>query len=158
MNKTFVLVIVAITLIVMASLFGIHFGANTVVPVPASSVGNALYVCPANSSSWTAFANALAPFRTYIIVGFLCCAMVLAFMWGWALYQNLLKDKFERSAYSNAWKWTKLLFWSVIVFVILAATPNHFRMVHINGAHGEWVLCENNTPGARAVRASAVSK
>ena len=158
MNKTLTIVIVAITLIVMASLFGIQLQPHAAVSVPASVVGNALYVCPADAGAWATAARAIAPFRMYFIVGFFCCAMILAFTWGWALYQNLLKDKFERSAYSNAWKGTKLLFWAVIIFVIIVATPNHFRTVHINGANGNWVLCENNTPGARAVRANAVSK
>lgn len=158
MSKTLVLVISAITLIVMAALFGIHFGPDTVVSVPASAAGNALYVCPADSGSWATAARALVPFRRYIILGFFCCAMLLAFSWVWALYQNLLKDKFERNAYSNAWKGTKLLFWAVVIFVILSATPNHFRSVSVRGHGSNWVLCENNTPGARPVYANAVSK
>lgn len=152
------LAIIALSLIVMASLFGIQLSPHAAVTVPASAAGSALYVCPADTGSWSAFANAIVPFRRYVFIGFFCCAMILAFSWGWALYQNLLKDKFERGAYSNAWKATKLLFWVTIVFVILVATPNYFRTVHVRGTNAEYVLCENTTPGARAVRANAVSK
>lgn len=79
-------------------------------------------------------------------------------MWSWALYQNLLKDKFVRDAYKTPWEFTKLLFWAVVIITMLTMTPNHFRTVHLDGASGDWILCDNNTPGARVVRADSVHR
>jgi hypothetical protein len=74
------------------------------------------------------------------------------------MYQNLLKDKFVRDAFKKPWAATKMLFWALVVVLLLVKTPNYFRTVHVDGTNTNWVLCESNTPGARAVRADAVHR
>ena len=78
------------------------------------------------------------------------------FGWGWQLYQNMLSDKFKRDSFKNIWGYTKLAFWAGVIVLLIVATPNSFRRVEITGAGNNWVLCDGNTPGARAVRADAV--
>ncbi len=157
MKQTMMWAIMALTAIVMMSEFNLHlFPAAKTVSVSPSMAGTELYVCPAASSTWDSIAQTMGTFSDYIIIGFFFAVMVILFVWGWAMYQNLLNDKFDRKSFSNPWKYTKLAFWSAVIVLLLLATPNHFRRVNITGATGEWVLCENNTPGARAVRATAV--
>lgn len=156
MKPTMLFAIVVLTAIVLITSFGLQLAPSEVVQVPAAAVENALYVCPVESATWDAVALALRPFTRYIIIGFFFAAMLLMFSWGWALYQNLLKDSFKRESFKNPWAFTKMWFWCGVIVLLAAMTPNHFRTVHITGAAGEWVLCENNTPGARAVRADAV--
>jgi len=135
-----------------------NMGAPDPITVPAAFVGHELYVCPASAPAWESAARAVRPFMYYITMGFFFAAIVLMFSWGWALYQNLVADKFKRETYAKPWMFTKMLFWAGVIIVIMAATPNHFKTVHITGADGDWVLCENTTPGARAVRADAVHR
>ncbi len=157
MKKTMMWAILALTAIVMMSEFNMHlFPVAKTVAVAPSAVGSELYVCPVASSSWDSIAQMMGVFSNYIIVAFFFVLMILLFVWGWAMYQNLLNDKFDRKSFSNPWKYTKLAFWAGVIVLILMATPNHFRRVTVTGANGEWVLCENNSPNARAVRASAV--
>ncbi len=157
MKQTMMWAILALTAIVMMSLFDLHlFPVKPVVSIPAGVAGTELYVCPAvTGGAWDTASNMLGIFSDYIIIAFLCVVMILLFVWGWAMYQNLLNDKFDRKSFSNPWKYTKLAFWAAAVVIILTATPNHFRRVTVTGAPGEWVLCENVSP-ARAVHASAV--
>jgi len=75
----------------------------------------------------------------------------LAFFWGWALYQNLLQDKFKREDFAKVWGFTKILFWAGVILVIVLHTPNHYKRVEIRGATGEYVMCENTSDGVRAV-------
>ena len=56
------------------------------------------------------------------------------------------------------WAATKLLFWALVIVLMLVKTPNYFRTVYVDGARGEWVLCESNTPGARAATASKIHR
>jgi hypothetical protein len=51
-----------------------------------------------------------------------------------------------------------MLFWALVVVLLLVKTPNYFRTVHVDGTNTNWVMCESNTPGARAVRADAVHR
>ncbi|MBR5904163.1 MAG: hypothetical protein IKZ49_01355, partial [Alphaproteobacteria bacterium] len=83
--------------------------------------------------------------------------LVLMFSWGWALYQNLLKDKFSADAYKNPWELTKAIFWMAVVVFVLFKTPDYFRQVEVRGHGANWVLCENTSDGARAVRPNAVT-
>ena len=83
--------------------------------------------------------------------------LVLTFSWGWALYQNLLKDKFSADAYKNPWALTKAVFWMAVAFFILFQTPNYFRRVEVRGHGDNWVLCENTSAGARAVNPRALT-
>lgn len=148
--------IVMLTAIVLITSFDLQFGASTPVAVPESMAANVLYVCPVASGTWDAVARALMPFTRSITIGFLFAAMILMFSWGWALYQNLLKDSFKRESFKNPWAFTKMWFWAGVIVLMMALTPNHFREVHLTGSTSSYILCDNNTPGARAVRASAV--
>lgn len=156
MKQTMMFAIIALTAIVLMSSFGLQLDHSPAIEIPASAMGHALYVCPAASATWDSFAHAIHPFVRYIIIGFSFAAILLMFTWGWALYQNLLKDKFDKSVFKNPWAFTKIWFWAVVIVVLVIMTPNYFRTVHITGATGQWVLCDSNTPGAAAVRADAV--
>ena len=158
MKPSMVFSIVALIAIVVAASFGVQLSPVTPRTVPESVMGTELYVCPATGNNWDLFASAVAPFNHYIVIAFFAVVIMLMFVWGWALYQNLLNDKFKPDLFAKAWRPTKFVFWAGVILLVATMTPNHFRRVHINGASGEWVLCENNTPGARAVRASAVSR
>lgn len=156
MKPQMIFAIVALTAIVMAASFGIQLIPGTPVQFPASAAGHVLFVCPIADSTWDAIAVTMRPGLRYITIAFFFGIMVLLFNWGWAMYQNLLADKFEQKKFSTPWKFTKFVFWAAVIVTILAATPNHFRTVHIRGADGGWVLCDQDSPGARAVRADAV--
>ncbi len=156
MKQTMMFAIIALTAIVLVSSFGLQLDPTTPIQVPQSAVGHELYVCPVASPTWDSIATALNPFVRTIVVAFFFAAMLIMFTWGWALYQNLLADKFKRDAYKNPWAFTKIWFWAGVIVLLAVMTPNHFRTVQITGASGQWVLCDNNTPGAVAVRADAV--
>jgi hypothetical protein len=158
MKPTMVFAIILLTVIVMIASFDLQFAPTTPVVIPPNMSGEVLYVCPTASSAWDSFATSIKPFSHYLVIGFFFATMVLMFHWGWAMYQNLLKDKFDRNSFTNSWKFTKFLFWIGVIIYLGVATPNHFRRVHISGAPGDYILCENDTPGARAVRASAVTR
>ncbi len=157
MKPPLVFAIVMLTAIVMVASFGMQLSPHEPLQVPSDMAGRALYVCHAASSTWDSIAMALRPFRRYLTVGFFFVSMILVFSWGWQMYQNLLNDKFKRESFSNTWKFTKFTFWAAVIVIMLAATPNHFRTVHIRGVHGDWVLCDVDTPGASAVRSDAVT-
>ena len=72
------------------------------------------------------------------------------------LYQNLIGDKFKRESFKNVWTCTKWGFWISVVILLILVTPNNFRRVEVTGAGNNWVLCDAEMPGARAVRADAV--
>ena len=156
MKPSMLFAIIALTTIVMVASFGLQMMPITPVSIPEHMAGAVLYVCPKASPSWDSAALALVPLRYYIRVAFFFVSMLLMFMWGWELYQNLLKDKLDTKSFSKVWGFTKLAFWAGVIAIIVTYTPNHFKTVHIDNAAGEWVLCENTTPGARAVRASMV--
>lgn len=149
-----------LAVIVLAASFGFDFGGADAVRLRAGiNPGNVLYVCPVNDSVWTSVAEAFSSVSRYIYIAFIFALIVLIFSWGWALYQNLLKDKFSADAYKNPWEFTKMLFWAAVLLTLITVTPNHFRTVHVrvNGHTTDWVLCENNSPGARAVNERAVT-
>lgn len=157
MKPSFIFSIIALVAIVVAASFSIQMSPHNPIVIPESVAGSELYVCHAASQTWDSIAVAMRPFNRYIIIGFFFVVMILLFNWGWAMYQNLLNDKFKRESFSNIWKFTKFTFWAGVIILMVSATPNHFRTVHIRGVGGDWVLCENNTPGAAAVRADAVT-
>ncbi len=156
MNKTMVFAIVAMTAIIMMSAFNLQIMPHASVVVPNMAAGSELYVCPAADTMWDSFANMARMFSKPIWIIVLFGATILMFTWGWAFYQNLLKDKFDRGVYKKPWGFTKLLFWAIVAIVLCMYTPNHFRGVSVTGMAGEWVLCQDDTPGAIAVRADAV--
>ena len=156
MKPTMLFAIVLMIAIVLMVSFNLTLSPTEPLTVSASMAPHALYVCPASDSFWVSLADGLSQIRRPLIIGFIFVTILLVFIWGWALYQNLLKDKYSRDTYKKPWGFTKLTFWAMIIVSMLMSTPNYYRMVKIDGAPGDWVLCENNTPGAKAVKASAV--
>lgn len=147
----------ALAFVILATVFKLHFpGANTEsAKIAATDVANHLFVCPIADSTWDSVAKGLSILESYFSMFVVFAGIVLLFSWGWALYQNLLKDKFVVDAYKNPWDLTKAMFWIVVAFVIFIMTPNHFRAkitVRSNGQASEFVLCEQSSPNARAVR------
>ena len=156
MKPTMLFTIVALTAIILVSSFGLQLAPNDPISVAPDMVGNVLYVCPVASNLWDALASALRPYSYYFILALFFVIMLLLFSWGWALYQNLLTDSFKRETFKKPWQLTKITFWAAIIATIFVMTPNYFRTVHVDGTVTEWVLCDADTPGARAVRADAV--
>ena len=152
--------IALLAIIIIAASFDMNLGGNAPVTLRAGvNPDNVLYVCPVTSIGWDS-ASAMMKFASrYIYMMFSFFFIVLLFSWGWALYQNLLKDKFSADAYKNPWALTKMFFWAVVVCVVVAMTPNYFRTVQIRvgGQKTDMVLCENNSTCARAVSAAAVT-
>ncbi|MBO4672422.1 MAG: hypothetical protein J5608_02090 [Alphaproteobacteria bacterium] len=148
MKPTMIFALAMMTLIILMSSFGVHFGniAPTVHLKSGVSAADVLYVCPAASNGWDSAAGVLRTIQTplWIIVFF--ALMMLLFAWGWSLYQNLLKDKFNKNSFLKPWAATKIFFWAVVILVLVIHTPNHYRTVHVRGVDGNFVLCENNTP------------
>lgn len=152
----------ALALIVLATIFKLHLrlGPESASPVTAN-VSNHLFYCPATTSRWDDFARLFSVGEDFVSLSVAFIALVLVFSWGWALYQNLVKDKFNVDVYKNPWKITKIVFWSAVVCYILAMTPNHFRpkiIVRSGGQKTEQVLCEQNAIGAKAVKIRTVNK
>ena len=136
-----------LTFVTLMSALGIHFGDTvTKVNVPENMLGDVLYVCPAQSSVWDTVQEMMRMLQTPITVLLFFALAMLLFAWGWSLYQNLLKDKFDRSSFLKPWGFTKIFFWAVIIVVILSNTPNHYRIVHVKNQPMNFVLCESTTP------------
>lgn len=144
--------------IILAVSFGFNYGGGEVVHLRAGvNPDTVLYVCPMKDSTWLSISNSLKSMINYIYGFFGFAVIVLLFSWGWALYQNLLKDKFSADAYKNSWELTKIVFWLAVVTSVLVLTPNHFRTVSVKGSNADWVLCENTSTGAKAVNAGKVT-
>lgn len=156
MKKGLLYSIIALAAIIIVASFNMQLGNAPTINIPESMVGNVLYVCPASDSSWGVVAAALRPFTNYIVAAFFFGLVLLAFGWGWQLYQNLLSDKFKRESFKNIWLFTKWGFWALVIAMLVLVTPNNFRRVEITGYGENWVLCDASTPGARAVHADAV--
>ena len=145
-------------IILLAASFHMDFGGNAPVHLPNSvNPDSVLYVCPATGDIWNQFSGILHSIGKYVYLFFAFVILVLMFSWGWALYQNLLKDKFSEDAYKNPWDLTKVFFWGAVIVYILFMTPNYFRTVHVRGSHADWVLCENTSEGARPTLSKNVS-
>ncbi len=156
MKPLMLFAIVILVAIVIVVSFGLQLAPNDPIQLAADSAAHALYVCPTTSGFFDAFAAALQPFYRYLVIAFFAVVMLLMFSWGWALYQNLLSDSFKRDSFKKPWQLTKFIFWIVVIVLLLVMTPNHFRMVTIDGQTTPYVLCESDTPGALAVRSDAV--
>lgn len=147
-----------LAMIILGASFDMNFGGNPPIHLPNGvNPDTVLYVCPASDSVWTQVAQSLHVINKYAYLLFFFAIFVLMFSWGWALYQNLLKDKFNEDAYKNSWDLTKVVFWVAVVYAVLVWTPNHFRRVEIRGNNSQWVLCENTSSGAKAVKSGAVT-
>jgi len=145
------------TIIIVAASFHLSLGGNDPVKLRAGvNPDNVLYVCSAANASWAQVSQAMHLLAKLAPLFFSFAGIVLLFSWGWALYQNLLKDKFVEDAYKNPWNLTKVFFWIVVVFTVVYLTPNYFRRVDVRGSEEQWVLCDNTSDGARAVNYRAV--
>lgn len=158
MNKTMVFALIILTMIIVASAFNMHlFPTSTPIDVPQEMLGQVLYVCPYENSTWMSIANGFRPFTKWIVMLFVFALIILAFVWGWALYQNLLKDKFVRDAFKTPWDGTKALFWAGVIVLMILMTPNNFKRVYVFGYNEPFVLCDNVSKGAQAIPADKVS-
>ena len=148
-----------LAIIILAASFNMNFGGNAPVALPAGvNPDSVLYVCPlAKDGGFVQFSAALHAVGRYVYLGFAFMVLVLVFSWGWALYQNLLKDKFSADAYKNPWGLTKVVFWMAVISFVLFKTPDYFRRVDIRGRGTDWVFCENTSVGARPVNPRAVA-
>ena len=147
MKPTMIFALAMLTFVTLMAALDVHLGdISPTVHVPENMLGNVLYVCPAESHGWDSAANVLRAMRTPLILMMFFALAMLLFAWGWALYQNLLKDKFNQNAFLKPWGFTKILFWAVVILMLVMHTPNHYRIVHVRGYDGNLVLCENNTP------------
>ena len=150
-----------LAIIILATAFDMNLGGDAPVRLRQGvDPNNVLYVCPiSGDSGWAAFAEALTFGKKYILGGFIFAFIILAFSWGWALYQNLVKDKFNENAYKNPWGMTKIFFWAAVICIILMKTPNYFRTVHVHikGQVSDWTLCENTSANARPVNPKAIT-
>lgn len=156
MKKSMMSAIILMTIIILMASFDFSLDGSAPITVPDDLRGGVLFICPAASGFWDWMAMGFGPFTRYLVMGFFFAAIVLAFMWGWALYQNLLKDSFNKDAFSKPWAFTKMLFWTAVVVILVLNTPNRYREVAVSGNSGNWVLCENTSPGARVVNANLV--
>ena len=157
MKPTMTFAIVMMIIIILMTAFNIHLGSVVPLDVAADKMANTLFVCPVPKMGFALTVSKLLKMATRpLTIGFSFAILMLMFSWGWALYQNLLKDKFSRDAYKNPWVFTKMTFWILIVVIMAMATPAHFRTVKIDGSNENWVLCENNSPKAVAVPAQKV--
>ena len=102
------------------------------------------------------FGMQIIPTEHYLVMALFFAIMVLAFSWGWALYQNLLTDSFKRDSFKKPWQMTKWLFWASVIVLLFVMTPNYFRTVHVDGMPGEYVLCDSFSGNATAVPANTV--
>ena len=158
MKKPMISAIIFLTIVMLMASFGFSLDDTPPMVLPESMQGTALFVCPAQSSFWDSMATAFAPFHTYILIGFFFAMILLAFFWGWALYQSLLQDKFVQKDFKKPWDFTKLLFWAGIILLLVLNTPNHYRHVEIRGTSGQWVFCDNTSSGARPVSINLIDK
>ena len=158
MKPTMLFAIVLLTSIVLMTAFNITLSPTTPIVLPPNVAPDALFVCPTESNTWDIVAAGLNQFTKPLTIGFFFAVIMLCFSWSWAMYQNLLKDKFVRDAFKTPWALTKILFWALIIVLMLLKTPNHFRTVQVTGTNTNWVLCEENTPGAKAVRENTVHR
>jgi uncharacterized membrane protein (DUF485 family) len=147
----------AIIAIIVAASFGLHILPVAPIHNLSDSIANsALYVCPAANHTFDQIARQLSYIRNPITIAFFFILMIWVSMIGWALYQNLLKDKFEEKSWESIIFLGKILFWLMIVGTILLHAPNRYRQVGLKGVAGGWVLCEFNDPASKPVRAAAV--
>ncbi|MDL2295904.1 hypothetical protein LJC18_03810 [Lachnospiraceae bacterium OttesenSCG-928-E19] len=151
--------IILMAAIILAASFGLHvMPIEPLYTLSPEQAANALYVCPAESQIWDSVSMAIRPYVRYINMFFFFLIMILLFFWGWSLYQNLLKDKFEQNAFKGPWAFTKFIFWAAVTVILLVMTPNYFRTVTVAGTDTPWVLCEANSPNALPVIESAVKR
>jgi hypothetical protein len=157
MKPTTLLSALAVIAIIIAASFGLSITPTAPIHnLPESAQGIALFVCPAADSVFDEISHGLMMFRNQLMMVFFFFFIFFLAALGWAVYQNLIKDKFEKAPYNFPFFLGKTLFWITIIVTILMHSPNSFRTVGVTGAPGKFVLCQSNTPGSRPVRASAI--
>ena len=156
MKKGLLYSIIALAAIIIVASFNMQLGNTPNQNIPESMIGNVLYICPAGDSAWDSVAFALRPFTNYVIAAFFFGLVLLAFGWGWQLYQNLLSDKFKRESFKNIWIFTKWGFWAFVITLLILITPNNFRRVEYIGHGDNWVMCDASTPGHSVVKAEYI--
>lgn len=158
MNKSMLIAVLLLTAIIIVSSFGLQLDPIDVSSqLPDAVAANVLYVCPTVSSNWGPISAGFTQFSKFFKILLAACLIILVFMWVWALYQNLLKDKFDGDKYKQPWGLTKVLFWGTVIVFMLMMTPNYFKTVHINGQDSDYILCEVGDKDAQAVPADIVS-
>lgn len=155
-NLLLLWVLMAIAIIVM-SIHNFQLVPGTPIELADSVAGNALFVCPAADIEMDNTAANLTRFRTPLLVIFSIFFMLWIAILGWMIYTALLKDKFEKKPFELPIFLGKFLLFIFILVLIMMKSPNHFRVVRIKGSPDNWVMCENNSPGAKPVRKDAVS-
>ena len=151
-----------LALIILAAVFKLHLTPVSESPVmhlkdPATHI----FVCPMANETWDSVSQMFTMGKRFVSMGIVFIVVILLFSWGWALYQNLLKDKFVADAYKDSWGLTKIVFWFSVVLVILTMTPNYFRPKisgRSNGKEINWVLCDQQAEHARALPLSKIKK
>ena len=156
MKPTILFSVLFLIAIVVAGSFGLAILPHPHIVVPEGASGIALFVCPAGNSFFDPIAAGLRLYRNQLMIAFFFFFILLLMSAGWAFYQNLISDKFVAKKYEFTFFLAKALFWCTVITTILLHTPNGFRTVGIEGAPGEYIFCQSNTPGARAVRESAI--
>ena len=119
MKPTMLFAIILLTSIILMTVFNINLSPTTPIVLGGDVAPTALFVCPASSSTWDMLSHGLGQFTRPLIIGFFFAVILLCFSWAWAMYQNLLKDKFVRDAFKTPWALTKMLFWGLVIVLLL---------------------------------------
>lgn len=158
MKPSMMAVIVAITAIILMTAFDINLSMTSGMKLSESALTNTLFICPAKTATWTTLSTSLATFKRPLTIGFSFGLLILLSVWAWALYQNLLKDKFIRDAFKTPWGFTKLLFWAAVIVIFFMRGPNSFQSVTVTGRSGKWVLCESTSKDAIPIHATSIKR
>ena len=150
MKPTMLFTLITIIAIILMVAFDISLAPEAVKIDVSNIPPDVLFVCPVDKQSvWISIANAFTALKRPINIAFFFALMMLMSLWLWALYQNLLKDKFDRASFKGPWAYTKALFWSVVIVLVLMKTPNYFRFVQVDGLNGNWVICNADSKNAQ---------
>ena len=122
-----------------------------------SVAASTLFVCPAADPEFDNIAREISLFKSPLSIIFMFFAMLWAAISTWTMYQALLKDKFEQKSFELPIFLGKFLLFAGIAVALLMYSPNRFRRVSVQGMSEQFVLCENNSPGAKPVRKGAVN-
>lgn len=153
---TFVILIA----VIIAAVFGVSvYPTGTLHTYLADDVvPRALFVCPWDAPQLVQISEFMTAHYKQFSMGILALALFTLFAMGWNLYQNMLKDEFDKKSWEFFMKFMiPMLIVILIIWQLLTWTPNFFREVHVSGANGRFILCEQSTPGSRPVLADKVS-
>ena len=130
---------------------------GTIAPVPPGHEATTLYVCPAEGGPFDGAAPTWQKMIGHVDIALLSFLMLIILVYVWILYIALVKDEVDEKTFEIPSMMLKILIGAFIVSRLLTNTPNYYRAVNVTGINTLFVLCENNSPGARAVRSEAVS-